>query len=136
MPRIARRSAPSSCSGDYHGILQVDGYSAYKGLIRNGGSLVQLAFCFAHARRKFWDVHGATKSPIAAEALQRIAMFYAIEDRIRGLPAAHRAALRQTDTRPLIDGLQTLARGATAGSLEEVRSGQSHPLHPQTIGTA
>ncbi|MGY3412817.1 hypothetical protein ACVWZV_008983 [Bradyrhizobium sp. GM5.1] len=85
--------------GDYHGILQVDGYAAYKGLIKNGGHLVQLGFCFAHARRKFWDVHVATKSPIAAEALQRIAMFYAIEDRIRGLPAANRAAVRQTDTR-------------------------------------
>ncbi|SPP93354.1 IS66 family transposase [Bradyrhizobium vignae] len=89
--------------GDYHGILQVDGYAAYKGLIKNGGHLVQLAFCFAHARRKFWDVHVATKSPIAAEALQRIAMFYAIEDRIRGLPAAHRAAVRQTNTKPLIE---------------------------------
>lgn len=89
--------------GDYHGILQVDGYAAYKGLIKNGGRLMQLAFCFAHARRKFWDVHVATKSPIAAEALQRIAMFYAIEDRVRGLPAAHRAAVRQTDTRPLIE---------------------------------
>jgi transposase len=72
--------------GDYDGILQIDGYATYKGLIKNGGRLVQLAFCFAHARRKFWDVHVATKSPIAAEALQRIAMFYAIEDRIRGLP--------------------------------------------------
>jgi transposase len=64
---------------------------------------VELAFCFAHARRKFWDVHIATKSPIAAKALQRIAMFYAIDDRIRGLPAAHRAAVRQTDTKPLIE---------------------------------
>jgi transposase len=89
--------------GDYHGILQVDGYAAYKGLIKNGGSLVQLAFCVAHARRKFWDVHVATKSPIAAEALQRIAMFYAIEDRIRGLPAAQRAAVRQTDTKLLME---------------------------------
>ncbi|WP_141382171.1 IS66 family transposase, partial [Bradyrhizobium elkanii] len=60
-------------------------------------------FCFAHARRKFWDVHVATKSPIAAEALQRIAMFYAVEDRIRGLPATQRAAVRQSDTRPLIE---------------------------------
>ncbi|WP_225707773.1 IS66 family transposase [Bradyrhizobium cenepequi] len=64
---------------------------------------VQLAFYFAHARRKFWDVQVATKSPTAAEALQRIAMFYAIEDRIGGLPATHRAAVRQTDTRPLIE---------------------------------
>lgn len=85
-----------------NGILQVDGYAAYKGLIRNGGRLVQLAFCFAHARRKFWDRYVATKSPIAVEAQQRIAMFYAIEDRTRGLPAAHRAAVRH-DTRPPIE---------------------------------
>jgi hypothetical protein len=89
--------------GDYNGILQVDGYAGYKGLIKNGSRLIQLAFCFAHARRKFWDVHVATKSPIAAEALQRIAKFYAIEDRIRGLPATQRAAVRQSDTRPLIE---------------------------------
>ena len=38
-----------------------------------------LAFCWAHARRKFYDVHVATKSPIAHEALQRIAALYAIE---------------------------------------------------------
>ncbi|OIM88916.1 IS66 family transposase, partial [Bradyrhizobium elkanii] len=50
--------------GDYRGILQVDGYAAYKGLIKSGSRLMQLAFCFAHARRKFWDVHVATKSPI------------------------------------------------------------------------
>jgi transposase len=88
--------------GNYQGILQVDGYAAYKSLIRSGGRLVQLAFCFAHARRKFWDVHVATKSPIAMEALQRIAMFYAIEDRIRGLPAERRAMVRQTETWPQI----------------------------------
>ena len=89
--------------GNYSGVLQVDGYAAYKGLVKNGARRVQLAFCFAHARRKFWDIHVATKSPIAAEALQRIAMFYAVEDRIRGLPPAQRAAVRQTDTEPLME---------------------------------
>ncbi|WP_342291664.1 transposase [Bradyrhizobium ottawaense] len=74
-------------------ILQVDGYTAYKGLIKNIGRLVQLAFCFAHARRKFCDVYVATRSPIAAEALQWIAMFYAKEDRIRGLPASRKPTL-------------------------------------------
>ncbi|WP_429034008.1 IS66 family transposase [Bradyrhizobium sp. I1.14.4] len=93
--------------GDYDGILQVDGYAAYKGLIKNGGRLMQLAFCFAHARRKFWDVHVATKSPIAAEALQRIAMFYAIEDRIRGLPATQRATVRQSDTKAVSAGIES-----------------------------
>nr|WP_312012856.1 transposase [Bradyrhizobium sp. SBR1B] len=90
---------------------------------------MQLAFCFAHARQKFCDVHVATKSPIAAEALQRIAMFYAVEDRIRGLPATQRAAVQTVD-----QGLQALAQGATAGSLEEIRPWQGDPLHPQPLG--
>ena len=118
--------------GDYHGILQVDGYAAYKGLIKSGSRLMQLAFCFAHARRKFWDVHVGTESPIAAEALQRIAMVYAVEDRIRGLPARQRAAVRQSDTRPLIEDFKPWLE--TVGSLEEVRSWQGDPLHPQPLG--
>jgi transposase len=49
----------------FFGILQVDGYAGYNGLvdpIRDGGA-VTIAFCSAHARRKFYDVHVATKSP-------------------------------------------------------------------------
>jgi transposase len=58
----------------FNGILQVDGYAGYNGLLnpaRPGGP-VTFAFCFAHSRRKFYDVHVATGSPIAAEALLRI----------------------------------------------------------------
>jgi transposase len=88
----------------FFGILQVDGYAGYNHLIdpnRDGGT-VTIAFCFAHARRKFYDVHVATKSPIAAEALRRIATFYEIEGRIRGEPADERLAVRQAETKPLI----------------------------------
>lgn len=89
----------------FSGILQVDGYAGYNHLIdpsRDGGA-VTIAFCFAHARRKFYDVHVATKSPIAAEALHRIASFYEIEGRIRGRPADERLAVRQAETKPLIE---------------------------------
>jgi transposase len=89
----------------FSGILQVDGYAGYNHLIdpsREGGA-VTIAFCFAHARRKFYDVHVATKSPIAAEALRRIGTFYEIEDNIRGQPAGERLAARQAETKPLID---------------------------------
>ena len=61
------------------------------------------AFCFAHSRRKFYDVHVATGSPIAAEAVRRISEFYAIEDRIRGKSAEIRCAVRQTETKPLME---------------------------------
>jgi transposase len=89
----------------FSSILQVDGYAGYNHLIdpnRDGGA-VTIAFCFAHARRKFYDVHVATKSPIAAEALRRIATFYEIEGRIRGEPADERLAVRQAETKPLIE---------------------------------
>lgn len=89
----------------FAGIPQVDGYAGYNGLadpLRAGGP-VTLAFCFAHARRKIYDVHVATKSPIAATALLRIAAFYEIEDRIRGKSALERRAVRQAETKPLID---------------------------------
>jgi transposase len=89
----------------FSGILQVDGYAGYNHLIdpsRKGGA-VTIAFCFAHARRKFYDAHVATKSPIATEALRRIATFYEIEGRIRGRPADERLAVRQAETKPLIE---------------------------------
>ncbi len=91
------------------GILQVDGYAGYDGLTdpsRSGGAAT-LAFCFAHARRKIYDVHVATKSPIAAQALLRIAAFYEIEERIRGKSESERRAVRQAETKPLIEEFQS-----------------------------
>ena len=67
----------------FRGILQADGYAGYAGLYDRG---VTEAACWAHARRKFFDVHAATQSPLAHEALQRIAALYAIEATIRGQP--------------------------------------------------
>lgn len=89
----------------FSGILQVDGYAGYNHLIdpnREGGALT-IAFCFAHARRKCYDVHVATKSPIAAEALRRIGAFYEIEGNIRDQSAGERLAIRQAETKPLIE---------------------------------
>ena len=58
----------------FRGILQADGYAGYAGLYERD---VIEAACWAHARRKFFDVHAATQSPLALEALQRIAALYA-----------------------------------------------------------
>jgi hypothetical protein len=58
------------------------------------------------ARRKFYDLHEATKSPIAAEALTRIRALYAIEDRVRCSPAGERKAVRQGQALPLLEQLQ------------------------------
>jgi hypothetical protein len=61
--------------------LQVDGYAGFERLTAAGG--IVLAACWAHARRRFYDLNEATGSPIAAEALRRIAELYAIEGKIR-----------------------------------------------------
>lgn len=103
--RSQGRARATDLFAGFNGILQVDGYAGYNGLldpVRPGGP-VTFAFCFAHSRRKFYDVHVATGSPIAAEAVRRIGEFYAIEDRIRGKSAGIRCAVRQAETKPLLD---------------------------------
>jgi transposase len=94
--------------GDYCGILQCDGYAAYKkfaGPPRNAQG-VTLAFCWSHVRRGFYDLAKTGTSPIATEALKRIAALYEIEARARGDTASARCAVRQAESRPLVDGLR------------------------------
>jgi hypothetical protein len=79
---------PAAHLEGFRGVLQVDGYAGFERLTASGN--IVLAACWAHARRKFFDVHEATSSPIAAEALRRIAEVYAIETSIRGRPAEMR----------------------------------------------
>ena len=102
---------PQSHLAAFAGVLQVDGYAGFKALAgeqkeRKAGA-VQFAFCWAHARRKFFDFHHATGSPIAAEALRRIAELYQIEARIRGGPPDQRAHIRQAESRPLVEAMKT-----------------------------
>ena len=64
------------------------------------------AACWAHARRKFHDIHVVHASPTTTEALARIGALYAIEDEIRGKPVDLRLSVRQTRARPLLDDLR------------------------------
>ena len=88
----------------FTGILQVDGYAGYRALAERGG--VQLAFCWSHVRRKFYELAAAGPAPIASEALQRIATLYRIETDIRGCSADDRLAVRQEKSRPVIATLE------------------------------
>ena len=85
-------------------MLQVDGYSGYRKLA--GAGAVTLAFCWAHVRRKFYDLAAAGSAPIATEALQRIKALYEVEAEIRGRPADERRAQRRDKSRPLILALE------------------------------
>ena len=61
--------------------------------------------CWAHARRKFYEIHALHASPTTSEALAKIAALYAIEDEIRGKPAELRREVRQSRAKPLLDQL-------------------------------
>ena len=90
----------------FDGTIQVDAYGGYTHLAkpdRKGGKPLQLAFCWAHGRRKLIKATPKKGSPIVDEALVRIAALYKIEDAIRGSSPDHRCAVRQDLSRPLVD---------------------------------
>jgi hypothetical protein len=95
---------PATHLKGFRGLLQVDGYAGFARLVTDGAP--RIAFCWAHTRRKFHDIHVATQSPIAEEALRRIAALYAVEIDIRGRPAEERQLVRQQCSRPLIEAMQ------------------------------
>lgn len=88
--------------GDWKGHLVVDDYAGYKALFALGVTEVG---CLAHARRKFFELQAANQSPLAAEALRRIAELYAIEARARTLDAAARQLLREQEAVPKLQAL-------------------------------
>ena len=91
----------------YRGIVQCDGYAAYKSIAdAAGGEAITLAFCWAHLRRRFFDIAEDGSAPIASEALDRIAALYAIEKTIRGHSSCARRATRQEKSKPLVLALK------------------------------
>jgi len=96
----------------FKGILQVDGYSGYRVLAERGE--VQLAFCWSHVRRRFYELAAAGPAPIASEALERLAGLYAVEKDIRGRRSDERRAVRQDRSRPIIDDLEPWLRAKLA----------------------
>jgi transposase len=95
---------PAAHLEGFRGTLQVDGYAGFERLTENGR--VELAACWAHTRRKFYEIAEATGSPIATEALARIAALYRIEADIRGRSADARKAERQAHSRPIIEAMK------------------------------
>lgn len=88
---------------EWRGALMVDDYSGYKALFGEG--IIELG-CWAHARRKFFDLQAAGNHPVATEALRRIAELYAIEAQAAELNIEERARLRAERSKPLLVELQ------------------------------
>ena len=117
----------------YRGVVQCDGYAAYKTIADKApGEAITLAFCWAHLRRRFFDIAKGGDAPIASEALERIAALYVIEKTIRGCSAEERRAVRQERSRPLVAALKAwlehqLTRvSAKATIADEIRYGLNH----------
>jgi transposase len=85
----------------YHGWMHADGYAGFEDLYRSGA--IREVACMAHVRRKFVDIHRSQVSPIAEEAIGRIALLYAVEKEARGSPPDRRAELRKAHAAPVFD---------------------------------
>lgn len=121
--RDRRGEHPQAHLASWSGIFQADAYGGYGELYRQGrasGPVLETG-CFAHARRKFFelaDIEGAARkksrgertgviSPIALEAVKRLDALFDIERAINGQPAADRRAVRQELSAPLTAELHT-----------------------------
>ena len=84
----------------FKGVLHADGYAGFNAIFEKGDAME--AACWAHVRRKFYDVHAANGSPIAKEALDRIGALYSIEGEVRGRPPDERRRARQERSNTLL----------------------------------
>lgn len=96
----------------FTGTLQVDGYGGYAALARRGE--VTLAFCWAHVRRRFYELAKAGSSPVATDVLTCIARLYAVEAELRGRSPDERRTGRQEHSRAMVDDLRVLLEARLA----------------------
>ena len=121
--RDRRQEHPERHLRGFTGILQADAYSGYNGLYdpsRAPGAITP-ALCWSHARRQFFELADIAAnarrgkkapaiSPVALEAVKRIDALFDIERAINGLSAEERLRVRQEQSRPLVDALETWLR--------------------------
>ena len=108
-PALAKAGGehPKAHLQDFRGVIHADGYSGFNGLFV--GNRISEAACWAHVRRKFFDVHAATGSSIAKQALDRIGELYGIERTITGRPPDQRRAERHKRSKPIAEALRNWA---------------------------
>jgi transposase len=95
---------PRAHLSTFQGTLQADGYAGFEQLYATGK--IKEAACWAHVRRKFYDLQEAHQSPVAVEALERIAGLYAVENDIRGRAPEERREIRNARSRPQLESLK------------------------------
>jgi len=108
-----RGEHPQSHLKDFEGILQADAFAGFGPLY--GGNRIAEAACWAHVRRKFYELHQAQASPLAGEALRQIGVLYDIERDIRGKPPDIRRSERHARAVPTLEALRAWMEGALPG---------------------
>ena len=100
-----RAEYPHTHLPGFTGVLHADGYAGFDGFY-HGGRVLEAA-CWAHVRRKFFDLHATGKAPLAREALTRIQALYVIESEIKGRLPDERRRARQKRAGPLLADMKT-----------------------------
>ena len=100
---------PQAHLAGFRGFLQADAYAGYEGLYRSG--VIEVA-CWAHFRRKVFDLHERGSTPLTTNILDRIGALYAVEAGVRGQPPDVRHRARQDRTRPLVAALHEVLDAA------------------------
>jgi len=93
----------------FTGVLQTDGYSGYHCITKE--KAVHAMGCWAHARRKFYDVAHLTKTEgVASKAVRIIGQLYGIEDEIKDLTSREKHAIRQENSKPILEAFHEYLR--------------------------
>src|ERR1700704_3700949 len=122
-----RGDHPEQHLADYAGLVQADAYAGFNRLYdtrRPRGPIIEAA-CWAHARRKFFDLARISKAPIALEAVERIDALFAIEREINGLTPQERLAVRNERSRPLVVALEIWLREQRARLSGQSKTGKA-----------
>ena len=126
---------PEQHLANYSGLMQADAYSGYNGLYVDGrkpGMIIEAA-CWAHGRRKFFELADLQKAPVAIEAVRRIDELFAIEREINGQPPDVRIERSPGTIKAARRSARNLAQGRAQKALVESAGRQSHGLQPEAM---
>jgi len=118
---------PEQHLASYAGLMQADAYAGFNRLYeanRKPGPIVEAA-CWAHARRKFFDLAQINKAPIAIEAVERIDVLFAIEREINGMAPQERVRVRNERSRSLVIELERWLREQRARVSKNSETGKA-----------
>ena len=118
---------PEQHLASYAGLMQADAYAGFNRLYeanRKPGPIIEAA-CWAHGRRKFFDLARINKAPIAVEAVERIDALFAIEREINGVTPQERACVRNESSRPLVIALESWLREQRARVSKNSETGKA-----------